>query len=338
MNVPFISIITPCYNIEKYVSKCIDSLSAQTFKNLEFIFINDGSTDGTLELLLNFKNKDERVVLIDKKNEGVSKARNDGLQIAKGEYVLYLDGDDYLDIDACERMYETVIRENADVLIFNICVISGKVARTRKLHIPVGVYTLTDFVKNITHLPISHKMYKRSIICNNRIFFDEDIRLGELITYFVHYLLHCDKIMVCDETCYNHVMRENSAFHDVENVSKDFAIIDSVQKLEYYAGMHEFPLLNSALFKKTVFKIICSFTLFKYIKGRHFSKEIRDTMEKIINHPDIKKYMKYFAYESPGFSAEKIFSIITLRSITMCYYVFSFYFKLRRIVTLKPLG
>jgi len=332
MSAPFISIIIPCYNVQAYVSKCIDSLSAQTFNYLEFIFINDGSTDDTLELLLDFKNRDDRVVIIDKKNEGVSKARNDGLKVARGEYVFFVDADDYLDMDTCEKMYNMLVKENADVLIFNICVVRKEGTYTRYMQIPPGVYTLTDFINNIMHLPISHKLYKRSIISDNKIFFDEDIRVGELLTFFVHHLLYCEKIMVSDVNLYNYVVRDDSAVHNVKNLSTDFVIIDTVQQLEYYAGMYEFPLLDSALFKRTIFKIICSFTLFKYIKGRYFSKEIRKVMEEIIHHPVIKKYIEYFAYEIPGFSAEKIFSIMALKTITLCYYVFSIYFKFRRMI------
>lgn len=97
-NQPKVSIIVPVYNVEKYLAKCLDSLVNQTLKDIEIICINDGSTDNSLEILNTYAQKDSRITIIDKKNEGVSAARNTGLNISKGEYIMFVDSDDYLEL------------------------------------------------------------------------------------------------------------------------------------------------------------------------------------------------------------------------------------------------
>ena len=97
MKSPKVSIIIPCYNVEKYLDRCMNSLANNTYDNKEIIFINDGSNDSTSSILDNYKDKYTFVKVIHKKNEGVSKARNSGLSNADGEYVMFVDPDDYVE-------------------------------------------------------------------------------------------------------------------------------------------------------------------------------------------------------------------------------------------------
>lgn len=110
-----VSIIVPIYNVEKYINKCLDSLTNQTLKEIEIICINDGSTDNSLKLLENYKNKDSRIVLINQKNSGQSAARNKGVEIAKGEYIGFVDSDDWIDSNFFERLYESAKRTDSDI-------------------------------------------------------------------------------------------------------------------------------------------------------------------------------------------------------------------------------
>lgn len=97
-----ISIIIPCYNVSKYLRKCLESVADQTYSNLEIICINDGSTDNTLEILLNFESKDSRFKIYDQKNQGLSKTRSLGITYATGDYTLFVDGDDWLETNCIE--------------------------------------------------------------------------------------------------------------------------------------------------------------------------------------------------------------------------------------------
>ena len=99
---PLISVIIPIYNVANYLSASLESVVNQTYTNIEIILVNDGSTDNSVDIIKEFAAKDLRIVVVDKKNEGVVIARKAGLSIAIGEYIHYLDGDDYLDVDAYE--------------------------------------------------------------------------------------------------------------------------------------------------------------------------------------------------------------------------------------------
>ena len=109
-----VSIIIPCYNVEKYISACIDSIINQTYKNIEIICINDGSTDSTGDIIKSYS--DDRIVYIEQKNSGVSKARNLGLSVANGEYITFVDGDDLIKIDMIEILVQKMHNYDCDVV------------------------------------------------------------------------------------------------------------------------------------------------------------------------------------------------------------------------------
>jgi glycosyltransferase involved in cell wall biosynthesis len=114
-----ISVIVPIYNVERYLEKCLESIINQTFINLEIILINDGSTDFSGSICEKYKNKDNRIILIHKKNEGLSAARNKGLSIATGDYISFVDSDDFLDLNMYEILYKNIEKENADIVSCN---------------------------------------------------------------------------------------------------------------------------------------------------------------------------------------------------------------------------
>lgn len=114
---PLLSIIIPIYNTEKYLSKCLDSIVSQTYKSLEIICIDDGSTDKSPMIIDDYASKDNRVVVIHQKNKGESKARNEGLKIAKGDYITLVDSDDWLELDMYEQLVAAAIENDADMAI-----------------------------------------------------------------------------------------------------------------------------------------------------------------------------------------------------------------------------
>ena len=102
---PKISVIIPVYNVEKYLRECLDSIVNQTFKDIEIICVDDGSTDKSLEILREYEQKDKRIIVISQPNKGVSTARNIGMQQATGKYMMFVDSDDYITQNACELIY-----------------------------------------------------------------------------------------------------------------------------------------------------------------------------------------------------------------------------------------
>ena len=142
----------------KYLSKCLDSLINQTWKDIEIICVNDGSTDNSLSILKEYANKDSRIKIIDKQNEGVSVARNTGIEVATGEYLMFVDSDDYLVENACEKALNTIEHNESDICIFgHYDLADGKLVKSsvnkditnaKKLN----CQTYTDFSININLL------------------------------------------------------------------------------------------------------------------------------------------------------------------------------------------
>ena len=114
-----VSIIVPVYNVEKYIHKCLDSLVNQTLKELEFIFVNDGSPDNSPKIIKEYQKKDKRIKLLNKENGGHASARNLGLEHAKGEYIAFLDSDDYVKENMYEILYNRAKKDNLDIVICN---------------------------------------------------------------------------------------------------------------------------------------------------------------------------------------------------------------------------
>lgn len=114
-----VSVIIPVYNVEKYLRECLDSVVKQTRKDIEIICVNDGSTDGSLEILQEYAEKDRRIKVISQENKGLSGARNTGVRYARGEYIYFLDSDDYIELDAMEYLYQQAKSANLDVLYFD---------------------------------------------------------------------------------------------------------------------------------------------------------------------------------------------------------------------------
>ena len=115
-----VSIIVPVYNVEKYLKRCLDSLVNQTLKDIEIICVNDGSTDGSLAILNEYVRNDDRIVVINQENSGQSVARNRGIDVAKGEYLGFVDSDDWVSEDYFERLHNSAIQNNAEIAVGGI--------------------------------------------------------------------------------------------------------------------------------------------------------------------------------------------------------------------------
>lgn len=194
---PQISIIVPVYNVEKYLHKCMDSLVNQTFENIEFIAVNDGSTDSSLGILREYAKRDSRIVVIDKVNEGVSFARNTALKYVIGEYVMFVDSDDWIDLDTCEKVLELVKQYKCDVMMWSYIREFGTVSVPKAIFQQNIIYDEEGVKKNLHRrfvgaignelakpenldalCTIWGKLYKTSIIKRNNIKFDDIRKIG----------------------------------------------------------------------------------------------------------------------------------------------------------------
>lgn len=222
-----ISVIVPAYNAQKTIKKCIESILTQTYKNLEIILINDGSNDKTEEMCEKLVQTDNRIKYYYKENTGVSKTRNFGLDKASGDYISFIDADDFLE----KNMYEIMIKKinNADILICNCFLISDNKKIDNDIDIKNSSYeNLEEMLKDINNKEINryvnppwNKLIKREIIINNNILFNPKISLGEDLIFNLTCMKYANKINIINERLYNYVVTTSGLSEKRRNI-KDF--------------------------------------------------------------------------------------------------------------------
>ena len=203
MSKPAISVIIPVYNAQEGLGQCIDSLLDQTFSDYEIIILNDGSTDNSLEVIQNYASKNDSIRVRDKENEGVAKTRNRGIVLAKGEYIVFIDNDDFIAPDYLECFYKAIEKEKLDIVI-------GGYKRVNKDHKILFQQDLsqTDWSKYIVVAPWA-RIYRTSFLKENDIqFFDYPIGEDVIFTLTAYNLT--DKIKVIDYNGYNWFFNERS--------------------------------------------------------------------------------------------------------------------------------
>lgn len=228
-----ISIVVPIYNAEKYLKKCIDSIVGQTKKELEIILINDGSTDNSHDIISSYLN-DKRIVYIKNKNKGIGKTRNEGIKKATGKYLLFVDSDDYLRIDACELLYKKAVKEKSDIVIYDSITI--KSSKEEKSIIPS--FTKTSLKKNPSllnkvNLAPWNKLYKTSLIKNEKITFVENLKYEDA-PFVVEALDKAKSISKLDECLYYYLVHAGSET-TIRN-EKTFDIFSIVELIRVYCG------------------------------------------------------------------------------------------------------
>lgn len=291
-----LSIIIPCYNVEAYLPKTIHSLSQlNNADNCEFIFINDGSTDSTGTIIDNFVRNDKRAIGINQANKGVSAARNAGIAIAQGDYILCLDGDDYLQADSLDIITQGL--QDADALIAP-CIIdnlSGTIS-PEKLAIKAGIYTVDQLYSSCEVFPTAPQLiYKTSIIREYQLRFDSTIKSGEVYDFTVSFMEHANNIAVSQEGFYHYVMRESSATH-LPNYAADLSALNI---LEHF-GSIALPWASSASFILTEFKIITSFTYNKYLRNQLTDKKTIQTIHMVLTDSRMKKILTVLSHSDIG--------------------------------------
>ncbi len=206
---PEVSVVVPVYNIAEYLPKCIDSVLAQTFDDYELILVNDGSKDSSLDICRSYEKKDPRIRVIDKVNGGLSDARNSGMAIAKGEYIYFLDGDDFIEptlLDSCIRQLK---KTGADMVIFDVYqYFASRNTKEiiRNVYDQNEVYTLDEHPEMITQILNAawNKMYRLSLFKQNHITYPWGCYYEDLGTTY-RLLLRTSRIAFINEPLYDYL-------------------------------------------------------------------------------------------------------------------------------------
>lgn len=233
---PKISIIIPVYNVEKYLEKCLDSVVNQTFKDFEVICINDGSTDNSLNILKRYAAKDSRFRIIDKENEGVSKARNIGIETAQGDYIQFIDSDDWIEPNCLELVYEKISQTDSDMVIFSSrYIVDGKIISTTLKYAESYFKHRSLIVFFYLVIVCWDKIFKREFLINNNLKFPEEIFYVEDGIFNLQCLYKNPKIDCVPVLLYNYnYLREGCAMKKFNYIERDLIALKYLEKTEEF--------------------------------------------------------------------------------------------------------
>ncbi len=271
MKKPIISVIVPVYNVEKYLSKCLDTILNQTFSNIEIICVNDGSTDGSRKILAQYAQKDSRIKIVDKKNGGLSSARNAGMKVATGEFYSFIDSDDWIDVTMLEKLYKSMVSLNTDI---SICAVHQFDETNQKIDDSNPYYTLGYFDESFDNRAFCYvdtkpflmdvcvmawnKLYRKSFIDECQAKFPDGLIFEDGPFFFSIFFKTKRISIVRDFLYYYRINRSGSIIH---KAGKKFLNVIDVVELMYdkIKKIPDFEDIKYTFFRKKVEDFIYRF-------------------------------------------------------------------------------
>ncbi len=293
---PKVSVIVPVYNAEKYLHRCIDSILAQTFTDFELILVDDGSADNSGKKCDDYAKKDSRIVVIHKENGGVSSARNKGIEVAQGEWISFVDSDDCITND-----FLSLFCYDSDLFICGVKThedyerIEAPIEKKITGNNEIGKWVLSNRKKLYINTPWC-KIFKKDIIINNHLYFDESLIRGEDTIFCYNYICYCKKIALCAQVCYHYFcidynienkykLTSSSLYNHVKAISVSLTNLEKKFKIDlkdsrnsfyfnyiklFYANLSSVTI-NVARSDLRKFKTI---SMLKYLTGLNFKERI----------------------------------------------------------------
>lgn len=264
-----ISVIVPVYNTQDYLRECIDSVLNQSLTDFELICIDDGSTDNSLEILNDYGREDERIKIISQQNRGLGASRNVGLDIAQGEYVLFLDSDDYLSLDALESLYGTAVNQNLDLTMFKIKNFNTKTGRQSR-----SEYFDMTFLREMVHddvfdwRDVKSRIFDISVTATSKLFRRElisDIEFPEGLLFednlfFIKVIFKARRAFFYDDYFYYRRIRPDSITNSYYSDFSDCIIIyDRI--IEFVKGIGRYGEFKCQIFDRQCFDLFHRFRL-----------------------------------------------------------------------------
>ena len=282
-----VSIIIPCYNLQNYIGDTLYSVICQTDSDWEIIAVDDGSSDDTYEVLTKFAQKDKRIHIYHQENKGVSSARNNGLRLAKGDWIYFLDGDDIIVNDLVQKINNT--DHNKDIVIFDfVREKKGNVVKTYRVTNPKTLFI--NYLTNKQTIHISSIAIKRSFIASNNIFFDENTGYGE-DREFIAAVFSLNPLYQCiDKIAFRYQYRADSAVNSHSYNNRRFSSI--------LASERTYNLLQGRPEEKKALANL-SFTITRHIK-MYYEYGCNDSELGRLLRLYTDKYLKGFHYYGLG--------------------------------------
>lgn len=318
-----ISIIVPVYNAEKFLNKCIESVINQSYKSIELILINDGSTDNSEMICNKFALSDKRIKVFLQKNSGPAAARNSGIRNAKGDFIFFLDADDVIEKNAIEILIGKYNQYQPDLVMSNFSKLenNGDLIKQSVTFRPddepfehqIKELSKTDVIAYVRHFlkhPSNHlisycwaRLYKSSIIRKNNISSNEDMRLFEDFVFNLEYLKHTNKIIFVNDNLYTYTMHNNCVSASMAIINSDSLLHDmnvfKARALEFLQ-LSNSDTLNTSGIKKEIGHALVHYVIIFLIRTcRQITKDNRDRIyneiDKIVNAPIFKDSLQYYA-------------------------------------------
>ena len=245
-NKPMISVIVPVYNVEKYIKKGIESLLAQSYQNIEIILVDDGSPDNSPMILDQYAKKDSRIRVLHQKNQGVSTARNNGIKITNGEYVLFVDCDDYVREDYVEYFYQLISKKSADMAInYDLfSALNPNHSHYEKIESKSREQIIEDIYLGKMNVAVWNKIYKKSFLEKNNIRFNPKIWYGEGMLFNIECLSKTKKVAIGSKKVYYQVYNQNSAMRSF-NMESNLCGIRSLELQKKYLNENNKKLIRA---------------------------------------------------------------------------------------------
>lgn len=258
-----ISVLIPAYNAEKYLEKCIKSITGQSLKNIEIIIVNDGSTDKTLDILEKLRKSDNRIEVINQSNKGVSVARNNALKYAKGEYILWIDSDDWID-EGLEEIYNKSKKEDADIVVMDYWrEENGEKKYVEDKIVENNIEYINEIILGKSTGYLWNKLIKTSLYRENGINFPENIKCGEDRVILPKLLYFSKKIIKINKAYYHYIFIPGSLSKKQYSNEEIFLKVlpDYINQIEdlgsYFLDKKEIKISNLKLINGVWYFIKC---------------------------------------------------------------------------------
>lgn len=272
---PMISIIVPVYKVEEYIDRCVNSLIKQTYKNIEIILVDDGSPDECPILCDQYASTDSRIHVVHKVNGGLSDARNKGIEASTGEYILFVDSDDYIDLDTCEKFVNLIGKSKPEIVTGNGRRIEGTNVKFMKHTLSTTINNLTgeeylreELKHNTMFMAAWLNLYNREFLNKNNLEFKQN-RLHEDEEFTPRAFLKAKNILSSDINFYNYIIREESITTNKDLSKNALDIMKTCYELsEIYNEISDVELkkfLNDSL----VTKYLYAFQIGKLYKKKY---------------------------------------------------------------------
>lgn len=291
-----VSVIVPVYNAEKYIEQTLQALIKQTLKEIEIIVINDGSTDHSDAIIKKMAKQSDKVIYVNRENRGVGPTRNEGMAMAKGEYIGFCDSDDIPNKNMYEKMYKAAKEEDADVAVCDENIIKNNIVTNRnhkKLKETVYIKDINSFFEDyyFTKKYENHvwdKIFKRDIIIKNNIKFGDLKRItGEDTFFSITIIPYCKKIIFLEDKLYNYMVRPNSIMntYNPQKMEKTIRFMEEVKKFE-----EERKLEGNFLYFLTGYLYNLAIASSKEAIKNNAFKEMKNDIEIMLNSLIVSEY------------------------------------------------